>query len=44
MTSNQPPRGETKRSLMEILVDVENGELSAEEAKAEIDSQEDVES
>lgn len=42
MTTNQPPR---KRTLIEILSDVEAGELTAEEAEAEIQaSQESVQS
>jgi len=40
MTTNQPPR-----KLLDILTDVETGELTAEEAKAEIQaSQESAES
>tara|TARA_R100000951_G_scaffold62227_1_gene52244 strand:- start:21580 stop:21708 length:129 start_codon:yes stop_codon:yes gene_type:complete len=33
MTTNQPPR---KRTLLEILTDVENDDLTAEQAEAEI--------
>ena len=43
MTTNQPPR---KRSLILILNDVESGELTAEQAQAEIEAteQDDTES
>lgn len=37
MTTNQPPR---KRTLMEVLVDVEDGTLTADEAKIEIEANE----
>ena len=37
MTTNQPPR---KRSLMEVLTDVEDGTLTADEAKTELESPE----
>jgi len=37
MTTNQPPR---KRALMEVLADVESGELTALEANEEIESTE----
>lgn len=37
MTTNQPPR---KRALMEILAEVESGELTALEANEEIESSE----
>lgn len=37
MTTNQPPR---KKTLLEILNDVEEGELTAEQAEAEIKANE----
>jgi len=42
VTTNQPPR---KRTMLEIITDVEEGELTAEQAVAEIEApEEDVES
>ena len=43
MTTNQPPR---KRSLIEVLNDVENDVLTAEQAQAELEApeQDDTES
>lgn len=41
MTTNQPPR---KRNLLSVLEDVEAGELTPEQAEAEIQSQKEDES
>lgn len=38
MTTNQPPR--KKRTILEILTDVENGILTAEQAAIEIENNE----
>lgn len=40
MTTNQPPR---KRTMLEVITDVENGELTAEQAVAELEAEDSTE-